>query len=212
MACNPPRGLRPPGAHGRRRKLRRQFCDYTERTMQRLQPPFRADHVGSLLRPPRLLQARESAKRNELSAQQLRAIEDEAIREAVRMQEDAGLSGITDGEFRRGSWHMDFLYQVGGVAKVQDNLTVQFHNEKGDIEFTPAALRVSGKLELRKCIFGEDFKYLKSIARGTPKLTIPSPSMMHYRGGRAAIDAAVYPDMLQFWNDLAGVYAAEIAE
>ena len=116
--------------------------------MQRLQPPFRADHVGSLLRPPRLLQARESAKRNELSAQQLRAIEDEAIREAVRMQEDAGLSGITDGEFRRGSWHMDFLYQIGGVAKVQSNLNVRFHNETGDIEFTPAALRVVAKLRL----------------------------------------------------------------
>src|ERR1700721_1660011 len=148
MACNPPRGLRPPGAHGRRRKLRRQFCDYTERTMQRLQPPFRADHVGSLLRPPRLLQARESAKRNELSAQQLRAIEDEAIREAVRMQEDAGLSGITDGEFRRGSWHMDFLYQIGGVAKVQSNLNVRFSNETGDLEFPPAALRVVANLQL----------------------------------------------------------------
>jgi 5-methyltetrahydropteroyltriglutamate--homocysteine methyltransferase len=180
--------------------------------MKRDQPPFRADHVGSLLRPPQLLEARESAKRNEISAQQLREVEDRSIREVVRMQEDIGLQGVTDGEFRRSSWHMDFLYQVGGVTKVQDNLTVQFHNEKGDIEFTPAALRVTGKLELRKCIFGEDFKYLKTIARGTPKLTIPSPSMMHYRGGRAAIDAAVYPDMQEFWRDLAAVYAAEIAE
>jgi 5-methyltetrahydropteroyltriglutamate--homocysteine methyltransferase len=180
--------------------------------MKRDQPPFRADHVGSLLRPPQLLQARESAKRNELSARQLREIEDRSIREVVRMQEDIGLQGVTDGEFRRSSWHMDFLYQVGGVTKVQDNLTVQFHNEKGDIEFTPAALRVTGKLELKKCIFGEDFKYLKSVARGTPKLTIPSPSMMHYRGGRAAIDSAVYPDMQEFWEDLAAAYAAEIAE
>ncbi len=179
--------------------------------MKRDQPPFRADHVGSLLRPPQLLQARDSAKRNELSAQQLRDIEDRSIREVVRMQEDIGLQGVTDGEFRRSSWHMDFLYQVGGVTKVQDNLTVQFHNEKGDIEFTPAALRVTGKLDLKKCIFGEDFAYLKSVARGTPKLTIPSPSMMHYRGGRAAIDAAVYQDMQQFWQDLAAVYAAEIA-
>jgi len=180
--------------------------------MKRDQPPFRADHVGSLLRPPQLLEARESAKRNELSAQQLREIEDRSIREVVRMQEDIGLQGVTDGEFRRGSWHMDFLYQVGGVTKVQDNLTVQFHNEKGDIEFTPAALRVTGKLELKKCIFGDDFKYLKSVARATPKLTIPSPSMMHYRGGRAAIDSAVYPDLQEFWTDLAAVYAAEIAE
>jgi 5-methyltetrahydropteroyltriglutamate--homocysteine methyltransferase len=128
------------------------------------------------------------------------------------MQEDLGLQGVTDGEFRRSSWHMDFSYQVGGVTKVQDNLTVQFHNEKGDIEFTPAALRVTGKLELKKCIFGEDFKFLKSVAHGTPKLTIPSPSMMHYRGGRAAIDAAVYPDLQEFWTDLAAVYAAEMAE
>jgi 5-methyltetrahydropteroyltriglutamate--homocysteine methyltransferase len=126
--------------------------------MKRDQPPFRADHVGSLLRPPQLLEARESAKRNEISAQQLREVEDRSIREVVRMQEDIGLQGVTDGEFRRSSWHMDFLYQVGGVTKVQDNLTVTFHNEKGDIEFTPAALRVTGKLELRKCIFGEDFK------------------------------------------------------
>lgn len=180
--------------------------------MKRFQPPFRADHVGSLLRPPELLLAREKAKRNEISAQQLREIEDRSIRDVVRMQEDIGLQGVTDGEFRRSSWHMDFLYQVGGVTKVQDNLTVQFHNEKGDIEFTPAALRVTSKLKLQKCIFGEDFKYLKSVAHGTPKLTIPSPSMMHYRGGRAAIDAAVYPDLREFWNDLAAVYAAEIAE
>jgi 5-methyltetrahydropteroyltriglutamate--homocysteine methyltransferase len=180
--------------------------------MKRDQPPFRADHVGSLLRPPQLLQAREAAKRNEISAQQLREIEDRSILEVVRMQENIGLQGITDGEFRRSSWHMDFLYQVGGVTKVQNNLSVQFHNEKGDIEFTPAALRVTGKLELKRCIFGEDFKYLQSVAHATPKLTIPSPSMMHYRGGRAAIDTAIYPDMQEFWRDLAAVYAAEVAE
>jgi 5-methyltetrahydropteroyltriglutamate--homocysteine methyltransferase len=175
-------------------------------------PPFRADHVGSLLRPPQLLQARERAKRREISAAQLRAAEDEAIRGVVRMQEDLGLKGVTDGELRRGSWHMDFLYQVGGATKVENKLAVQFHNEKGDIEFTPAALRVTGKLTLQKCIFAEDFLFLKSITRGTPKLTIPSPSMMHYRGGRAAIDAAVYPDLREFWSDLAAVYAEEVEE
>ena len=180
--------------------------------MKRNRPPFRADHVGSLLRPPQLLQARERAKRGEISAAQLRAAEDEAIRGVVKMQEDLGLEGITDGELRRGSWHMDFLYQVGGVSKVENKLTVQFHNEKGDVEFTPAALRVTGKLELQKCIFAEDFLFLKSITRGTPKLTIPSPSMMHYRGGRAAIDAAVYPDLREFWRDLAAVYAEQIEE
>jgi len=179
--------------------------------MTRNQPPFRADHVGSLLRPPELLKARDSAKRNEISPAQLRAVEDEAIRAAVKMQEDIGLQGITDGEFRRSSWHMDFLYQVGGVTKIKDKLTVQFHNEKGDIEFTPAALHVTGKLELQKSIFGEDFQYLKSVVNGTPKLTIPSPSMMHYRGGRAAVDTQVYPDLREFWQDLSKVYADEVS-
>ncbi len=174
-------------------------------------PPFRADHVGSLLRPQEVLQAREDHREGRLSLAALRGIEDEAIRRVVRMQEDIGLQGITDGEYRRGSWHMDFLYRIGGVTKVQDNLTVQFRNEQGVIEFTPAALRITGKLKLEKCIFGEDFQFLKSASRATPKLTIPSPSMMHYRGGRAAIDASVYPDMAGFWHDLAAVYADEIA-
>jgi 5-methyltetrahydropteroyltriglutamate--homocysteine methyltransferase len=177
---------------------------------QRTKPPFRADHVGSLLRPKSLLQAREDLKQGRISAAELRRIEDAAITDAVRMQEEIGLKGVTDGEFRRGSWHMDFLYQVGGVTKVQDNLKVKFHNEKGDIEFTPAALKVTGKLNLAKPIFAEDFAWLKSVAKATPKLTIPSPSMMHYRGGRAAIDETVYPDLEPFWDDLGRVYADEI--
>src|SRR6185437_2136400 len=106
---------------------------------RRTKPPFRADHVGSLLRPKSLLDAREAAKAGRLSAAELRHAEDEAIKDVVRMEEEIGLQGVTDGEFRRGSWHMDFLYQVGGVTKMQDNLKVRFHNEKGDIEFTPAA-------------------------------------------------------------------------
>ena len=104
------------------------------------------------------------------------------------MQEDLGLQGVTDGEYRRASWHMDFIYQIGGITKAQDNLKVQFHNENGDIEFTPAAMRVTGKLKLERCIFADDFAFLRSVASGMPKLTIPSPSMVHYRGGRAAID------------------------
>jgi 5-methyltetrahydropteroyltriglutamate--homocysteine methyltransferase len=178
--------------------------------MTNSRPPFRADHVGSLLRPPELLQARERVKKGEMTTGELRTIEDAAIAGVVKMQQDVGLEGVTDGELRRGSWHMDFLYQLGGVTKVQDNLKIQFHNEKGDIEFAPAALRVTGKLELKKCIFGDDFAYLKSISKKTPKLTIPSPSMIHYRGGRAAIDAAVYPDMTAFWRDLSNVYADEV--
>ncbi|HSE76969.1 MAG TPA: 5-methyltetrahydropteroyltriglutamate--homocysteine S-methyltransferase [Alphaproteobacteria bacterium] len=173
-------------------------------------PPFRADHVGSLLRPRELLQAREDHREARISAAELKAIEDRAIREAVKIQEDIGLRSVTDGEFRRGSWHMDFLYRVGGVTKVTDSLKIQFRNENGVIEFTPAALRVTGKLRLEQCIFGEAFKFLQSIAKATPKLTIPSPSMMHYRGGRAAIDPTVYPELDAFWDDLAQVYADEI--
>jgi 5-methyltetrahydropteroyltriglutamate--homocysteine methyltransferase len=175
-------------------------------------PPFRADHVGSLLRPPELLQAREDLHAGRISQAELRRIEDQAIRDVVRRQEQLGLQGVTDGEFRRASWHMDFLYQIGGTAKVQDNVKVQFRNEQGVIEFTPAALRVTGQLKLDTCIFGDDFAYLKSVAHATPKLTIPSPSMMHYRSGRAAIDPAIYPDIGQFWHDLAQVYARQIDE
>jgi 5-methyltetrahydropteroyltriglutamate--homocysteine methyltransferase len=176
-------------------------------------PPFRADHVGSLLRPDALLAARAEAERDWISPATLRRVEDDCIRRAVKMQADIGLQGVTDGEFRRGSWHMDFLYQIGGVAKTDQLLHIQFKNEAGTIEFTPAAHRVSGKLTLDKTIFGEDFAYLKSVAPPgtTPKLTIPSPSMLHYRGGRAAIDETAYPEMEAFWHDLAAVYAKEIA-
>jgi len=176
-------------------------------------PPFRADHVGSLLRPDALLAARAEAERDWISPATLRRVEDDCIRRAVKMQADIGLQGVTDGEFRRGSWHMDFLYQIGGVAKTDQLLHIQFKNEAGTLEFTPAAHRVSGKLTLDKTIFGEDFAYLKSVAPPgtTPKLTIPSPSMLHYRGGRAAIDETAYPEMEAFWHDLAAVYAKEIA-
>lgn len=179
--------------------------------MKRTKPPFRGDHVGSLLRPAKLLQAREDHRQGRISDAELRQIEDASIREVVKMEEDVGLQGITDGEYRRASWHMDFLYQIGGATMVQDeNLKVQFRNEKGTIEFTPPALRVVDKLRLDKCIFADHFEFLKSITKGTPKLTIPSPSMMHYRGGRAAIDESVYPDMEVFWHDLGRVYADQI--
>jgi 5-methyltetrahydropteroyltriglutamate--homocysteine methyltransferase len=177
----------------------------------RTRPPFRADHVGSLLRPPQLLQAREDAEEGRIDAAELRSIEDDAIREVVRQQEEVGLRSATDGEFRRASWHMDFIYQLGGVTRAHDNLKVQFHNAEGDIEFTPAALHVDAPIALQEPIFAEDFEYLQScVATATPKLTIPSPSMVHYRGGRAAIDEDVYPDMDQFWNDLTSAYSAEV--
>src|ERR1700724_37821 len=146
----------------------------------RTTPPFRADHVGSLLRPAGRLAAREDFAAGRIPAEQLRATEDAAIRDVVRMQESVGLQSATDGEFRRASWHMDFIYQLGGVRKSEDHITVKFHNAAGDLEFTPAGLRIAERIELRDTIFGEHFRFLKNEAAGvTPKLTIPSPSMVH---------------------------------
>jgi 5-methyltetrahydropteroyltriglutamate--homocysteine methyltransferase len=174
-------------------------------------PPFRADHVGSLLRPRSLLAARAERSEGRRSAEQLRLDEDAAIRDAVALQQEVGLRAITDGELRRGSWHMDFIYELGGVERSQDNLRSRFHNEQGTIEFTPSKPVVRSKLALDHTVFGDDFEFLaRTVTAGTPKLTIPSPSMVHYRGGRAAIDAAVYPQMDAFWTDLAAVYAEEI--
>ena len=177
------------------------------------QPPFRADHVGSLLRSPELLKARADQQAGRISVAELRQVEDQAIREAVRMQRESGLQGVTDGEFRRGSWHMDFLYQIGGVAKTDQRLRIQFRNESGPVEAALGAFRIDGKLKLDNTIFAEDFAYLKSVAPPgtTPKLTIPTPSMLHHLGGRAVIDRAAHPDMDAFWHDLAEVYRNEIA-
>jgi 5-methyltetrahydropteroyltriglutamate--homocysteine methyltransferase len=177
----------------------------------RTRPPFRADHVGSLLRPAHLLQAREDLKAGRIDTPELRAIEDEAIREVVRQQEEVGLRSATDGEFRRASWHMDFIYQLGGVTRAHDNLKVEFRNAEGTLEFTPAALHVDSAIALEEPIFAEDFTFLQSCVRtATPKLTVPSPSMVHYRGGRASIDEDVYPDMDAFWTDLTSAYSAEV--
>ena len=177
----------------------------------RTRPPFRADHVGSLLRPPELLRARDDHAHGRITAGELRAVEDEAIREAVRMQEEIGLQSATDGEFRRASWHMDFIYQLDGITKEAGHIAVVFHNEQGDIEFTPAALHVDSKLGVSTTIFGDDFRFLQQTAtRNVPKLTIPSPSMVHYRGGKAAIDESVYPELDAFWADLTAAYREEV--
>jgi 5-methyltetrahydropteroyltriglutamate--homocysteine methyltransferase len=160
-----------------------------------------------------LLQARSDHEAGRLSAGELRRIEDAAIRDVVRMQEEIGLQGVTDGEFRRGSWHMDFLYRIGGIARTDQLLRIQFRNEAGPVEAALGAFRIGAKLTLDKTIFAEDFAYLKSVAPAgmVAKLTIPSPSMLHYRGGRAVIDQAAYPEMEAFWDDLAEVYRNEIA-
>jgi 5-methyltetrahydropteroyltriglutamate--homocysteine methyltransferase len=177
----------------------------------RTTPPFRADHVGSLLRPEGLLAAREDFAKGLLDAGELRAVEDTAIDAAVEMQRDAGLQSATDGEFRRASWHMDFIYQLGGISKAPGNLAVKFRSAEGSIEFTPAALHVGSRIQLDHTIFADDFAYLQSVAtEATPKLTIPSPNMVHYRGGPAAIDPDVYPDLELFWADLSAAYAEEV--
>jgi 5-methyltetrahydropteroyltriglutamate--homocysteine methyltransferase len=180
-------------------------------TGRRTKPPFRADHVGSLLRPPQLLQARDDFAGGRIDADQLRGIEDDAIRAIVRKQQELGLQSATDGEFRRASWHMDFIYQLDGITKEAGHIAVKFHNDQGDIEFTPAALHVDGKLGVSKTIFGDAFQFLQqTVTSAVPKLTIPSPSMVHYRGGKAAIDPRVYPTLDEFWADLVAAYREEV--
>jgi 5-methyltetrahydropteroyltriglutamate--homocysteine methyltransferase len=178
-------------------------------------PPFRGDHVGSLLRPPELLRAREDFSAGGIGADELRAIEDAAIREVIRMQREVGLRSATDGELRRESWHMDFIYQLGGVQKVlDDTIRVAFHNEQKSIEWAPPSAHIVAPVTLTHTIFGDAFSFLADTAAGTgtvPKLTIPSLSMVHYRGGRSAIDESVYPDLDQFWADLAATYADEVS-
>ncbi|MEO3868530.1 5-methyltetrahydropteroyltriglutamate--homocysteine S-methyltransferase [Nonomuraea sp. B12E4] len=173
----------------------------------RTSPPFRADHVGSLLRPAALLRARD-----DLTGEALREAEDEAVREVVRRQEEAGLQSATDGEFRRASWHMDFIYRLGGIgAATDEKITVRFHNESGDIQWSPAALKVHDRIRLPEPIFADDFAFLRdTVTTAVPKLTIPSPSMVHYRGGPAAIDPKVYPDVEEFWRDLSAAYAEQV--
>jgi methionine synthase II (cobalamin-independent) len=177
----------------------------------RTKPPFRADHVGSLLRPQRLLQARDDFAAGTIDADELRGIEDDAIREIIGKQEETGLQCATDGELRRASWHMDFIYQLDGLTREAGHIAVRFHNPDGDIEWTPAALHVSGRLGVSKTIFGDDFRFLKeTVATSVPKLTIPSPSMVHYRSGKAYIDEAVYPELDAFWADLTAAYREEV--
>ena len=175
-------------------------------------PPFRADHVGSLLRPPALKALRLERESGKVSAAELRAAEDAAIRDGVKLQEDAGLQGITDGEMRRKSWHMDFLLQLSGLSSEGKMLPVTFHGRAGDRFFTRPDLRIAGRVTRPKPIFVEAFTFLKSATARTAKLTIPSPCMLYTQVGRANIDPAVYADLDAFIEDLAAAYRAEIAD
>jgi 5-methyltetrahydropteroyltriglutamate--homocysteine methyltransferase len=174
---------------------------------KRTKPPFRADHVGSLLRPKNLLDARSKFDKSEISAGQLREIEDEAIQHAVRRQEKVGLKAITDGEFRRRSWHMDFICRIGGVASAGTQLR-PFYNETGSVKNEIDLPKVVGKLNLTQPIFAEDFKFLQSATKATPKLSIPSPSMLHGLG--AIEDKSIYGTPDEFWADLVKVYTDEL--
>src|ERR1700685_4547640 len=176
-------------------------------------PPFRADHVGSLLRPKQVLQARDEFAAGQITAEQLALVEDAAILDIIAKQGEVGLKTATDGEFRRQSWHMDFIYQLGGITKVNDDtIRVSFHSKDKNYEYTPPSGQVTAPVSLPEPIFASPSTFLRDhVTPGqTAKITIPSPSMVHYRGGRSAIDAAVYPDLEQFWDDLGSAYAQEI--
>jgi 5-methyltetrahydropteroyltriglutamate--homocysteine methyltransferase len=177
--------------------------------------PFRADHVGSLLRPQELLQARERRQTGELSAAELRQIEDRCIRDVVKMQEDIGLQSITDGEYRRTIWHADFLRQINGVivkegVANESGVVRKFQSGDEEIERKPTRFEVAAGLKRSHGIEADNFKYLASVTHRTPKICIPSPTILHMRGGRDAIDRQAYPDMDGFYADLARVYREEI--
>jgi len=174
-------------------------------------PPFRADHVGSYLRPKRLLEARDKFFANALPAEALRAIEDECIREVVAKQESAGLRGITDGEFRRTFFHVDFLEKLDGVETHYGEFVAKFKKDDGtEVGFKPPTMHVAGRIQHSQAIQGADFDFLKGVTKRTPKVCIPAPSMLHFRGGRKAISQAVYPDLEAFYEDLTSAYRAEV--
>jgi 5-methyltetrahydropteroyltriglutamate--homocysteine methyltransferase len=175
----------------------------------RTTPPFRADHVGSFLRPPALLEAREQFAKNAITHAQLRAVEDGAIRDIVRFQEDVGLQSITDGEFRRTYFHVDFLEQLQGVT-TKGGIAVSFRSAAGNVEFAPPVMQITDKVRHVKPIQRTDFEFLKSTTARTPKVTIPSPTMLHFRGGRGAISRQAYPDLEEFYADVAAAYRAEL--
>jgi len=183
---------------------------------QEKKAPFRANHVGSLLRPPELREARAQRGKGDISAAQLREVEDRCIRDAVKMQEDVGMQGITDGEFRRTLWHADFLSQIEGVKVVEGLLpdsAKHFQSPGADVQRSPTQFVVTGKLgHPRAGIEVENFKFLASVTKQTAKQCIPSPSLVHFRTGRGGVDKAAYPAMTDFFADLARVFREEIAQ
>jgi 5-methyltetrahydropteroyltriglutamate--homocysteine methyltransferase len=178
------------------------------RIVSQVNPPFRADQVGSLLRPPEVHEARAKRAAGEISAAELREVEDVAIADAVKKVEGLGMHSVTDGEFRRAWFHLDFLQQLDGVA-VTGNIAAS-SDAAQTVHMTPPKLSVVGPLRHVRDIQVDDYRYLASIVSETPKVCIPSPTMVHFRGGRAAIDIEAYPDLEQFFTDLAACYRAEL--
>src|SRR5580692_3684507 len=176
---------------------------------RRVTPPFRADHVGSMLRPAALLTARDALAAGKIGAAELAAVEDDAIRDVVKLQEDAGLQAATDGEFRREQWHSDFLYAIPGIDRGALGLPLPVYTRDGQITWTPNVTEVTGLVYLDQTIFGDHFTFLaETVTTALPKITIPSPSMAHFRVDLSKSD---YTDYEQFRADVAAVYAAEVA-
>jgi len=176
-------------------------------------PPFKADHVGSFLRPGPVAEARARYRAGSCTAEELKAIEDDCIRELVRREEAVGLRGITDGEYRREMFHTDFLQQLHGVEVHYDEFEKKFHRADGEeVGFRPPTMHVTDRIAHVGPIQAESFEFLKSVVTQTPKVSIPAPSMLHFRGGRQAISEEVYPDLEAFYDDLTAAYRAEIAD
>ena len=177
-----------------------------------MRPPFRADHVGSLLRPRDLKQAREDFKNKKIPHEKLKAVEDQAIRQAVALQEAAGLESITDGEMRRAFWHVDFLTGFDGIVATQGQYALKFHGEGGAQSETRSMMVVDGKVKRTRPIMVEPFKFLRDSTRKTAKLCIPAPTYLHMRGGRRVVNEQAYPDVEEFWSDITRAYREEIAD
>ena len=175
--------------------------------MTRQTPPFRADHVGSLLRPANLKEARSGRERGEIDDAELRTVEDAAIQRIIGRQAEIGLRSATDGEFRRAMWHFDFLEKLDGVESFRADHGIAF---QGGIETQPKGLRVVGKIGFSGHPMIEHFRFLREHTKAVPKMTIPSPSVLHFRGGRRAVPRDIYPDMEEFYRDLALAYRAAV--
>ena len=177
-----------------------------------MRPPFRADHVGSLLRPGDLKQVRADFSKQKIPLEELRRLEEDRIREVIAMQEAAGLHSVTDGELRRAFWHVDFLTGLDGIVATQSQYALKFHGAGGEESETRSMMVVNGKVKRTKPVMVDHFSFLKATTKKTAKLCIPAPTYMHMRGGRKVVDASVYPDIDEFWADITRAYQEEIAD